>query len=403
MSEIRKIQPIDAEPVKAVSAKTLEKHELVCRRWPLALDALGRHGGAGAIGGNVFVRCDMEQVEQEGMDGKLEKVWQPVIARLVPAWASRGDLRSRKDALAADGMIVRINTNDLPAKMPRGCEVWDVGFGKLSDAKFLKKLESVLLSKGEHAAQNLLKATSVELGDYEELVPRIADKASGNASILYTKVLSLYDFNVDYYPLGSDTDNWWTERDYRKAANGRCERTFESQGFPHYVRKSTPPSPDYGVYIDSIDEAFGTAFVIGLKIREQYPSPVKRYEWIRLGSDNIDAVIAWIASGNHPRLSSRTPATTGWTSMRVEIAGSGPTGIAIYPYKNEVVVGELVVTGQGHHSDAGYGGFVMRNNTATSFDNFQIMVAGGARGLDAGAFGLGRGGRGLSPNAGGLQ
>jgi len=297
-------------------------------------------------------------------------------------------------------MVVRISANDLPAKMPRGCEVWDVGFGKLSDAKFLKELESVLLSKGEHAAQNLLKATSVELGDYEELVPRIADKASGNASILYPQVYSLYDFNVDYNPLSADSTYWATfeGRDVAKAANNRWERVSYSYSIGAYYYKIQAPTADYGVkwLVGESGDFTGR-----LDIRADAAVNQNSYLFARVAHANLDRVQTYV-SGEQRTLASRTK-TTGWTSMRFEVAGSGPTGIALYPYKNEVEIGTLTVTGQGQHDQIGYAQAIARNDTATTYDDFAIMVAaGGARGLDAGAFGLGRGGRGLSPNGAGL-
>jgi len=371
-------KPIEPAPVKPTPIKTLEKQELVCRRWPLAKDMLGLHGGTGEPGGNTFIRCDMETVDEMGTLGKLVPVRKPIIARLVPEWASRGNLAARTGALAGDAMIVRINTNHLPARLPVGCEVWQADMGKLNDAKFISLLRTTLATKGEHAAQNLLKGTDFELGDYEELVPRITDKASGNASILYPTPYSTYDFGTNHNPLSLDNTNWsYSTFNQAKANGGKWERTTTDAGhYPYYRRLVDPPSADYGVKM--LITPSGTPTTLRLDVRHEKADTLNQNSYAYYVTSSLTRVYDF-DGGATGTLAGSSDTSSGYTSMRFEVAGQNPN-IALYPYKNEVEIGALVVTGETAHDAAGHGILGSRNSTATTYDDFQILVAAAAGG-----------------------
>jgi L-amino acid N-acyltransferase YncA len=97
-------------------------------------------------------------------------------------------------------------------------------------------------------------------------------------------------------------------------------------------------------------------------------------------------------------------------TLRIEVSGTGASVSLVGYYGGESVA----ISANDDHAnrivDTGYAGiFCISAHNITGNDAYlddfvalQGVAAGGAGGLDAGAFGLGRGGRGLSPNAGGL-
>jgi len=98
-------------------------------------------------------------------------------------------------------------------------------------------------------------------------------------------------------------------------------------------------------------------------------------------------------------------------TLRIEVSGTGASVSLVGYYGGESVAISANDDDANRIVDTGYAGiFCISAHNITGNDAYlddfvalQGVAAGGAGGLDAGAFGLGRGGRGLSPNAGGLQ
>jgi len=297
----------------------------------------------------------------------------------------------------------------------KACDVARLDMGDLDDPKKQEELRKALAA-GEHEMQKILWESGLSFGDVDLHLKPIAAKASGLQSPLHTAVKFTDRFATAYDPLAL-SPNWTSLNSkhtiYTTGAPTNRAKNKSTSGSERWGVDSAsgyvPTDENYSVEVVSFDHYTSSSnlsepgvcsrIVDNLNFYRSQCCPCyfgKELIRPRIRRDNIT-------------LAAKSYTTPGAHKVRHQVTGTGDD-IAIVYFRD----GAEILSATGLHEDyqlngKGTAGLVLYLGTNTPADQSYYEAfkcyeaAGGARGLDAGAFGLGRGGRGLSPNAGGLQ
>jgi len=373
MSEIRKIQPIDAD--KRVS----DRRKLAAMTPKEREDngtELARRERLADIAVAPIVRCDMVEVENFAGDGVAI---QPLVFGSLP----RG---------CGGGII---------AELPDGSV-----YVALSRVKAVPpELDRVRGVVKESPSKLILDAA----------YPQVIANPVGHRSYQDTKVIATDGFTEDRNPLEGGV---WTKAAQITGSLGM----YSSDGTVQQLRSGT--SNQGSLYRHSVELSnanYSTQLVSHNVLDGSRFETVTPCVRLAESSDTFYGLWHWDREAGHVLLYKRYNGTqtnfvvstgvgTGQKTLRIEVSGTGDSVYLKGYYGGEEIYESGTDTSATRIVDinyAGIRGYTRENPTSIGTgDDFAVLqgvAAGGAGGLDAGAFGLGRGGRGLSPNAGGLQ
>jgi hypothetical protein len=367
MSKLEKIQPIEVKPAKAVSAKTLEKQELLRRR------IVAKH----IINGDSFVQAPFVK-SIDKLTG--ETVWSPNLPAGIK-FEHRWQDQDRPVWCVPSAQAVGLS---------KACDVARLDMGDLDDPKEQEKLRKALAA-GEHEMQKILWESGLSFGDVDLHLKPIAAKASGLQSPLHTAVKFTDLFDTAYDPL-HDSPNWTglthgayiystgepTNRAYNKAAGGTNR----------FVRLSAngyaPMDENYSVEAVTLDYASGSAIVVPTVISRIVDSGNFYYS---ICNPTQSAESIRVRIGDSPAtLASQAYSTTGAHKVRQQITGTGDDITIVY-FRD----GAEIFSATGLHEDyqlngkgtAGLFVYIHANvspGDVSYYEAFKCYEAAGARG-----------------------